>query len=91
MAIQRPPDHWDDRQKYFYRKLAGLNNQPLIDKLQECLDIYRGRKFPNPPYTFEDIVRMAKVITHILENERDVDIDLAIEDFNRLEKEMSYP
>lgn len=82
------PKHWDDRCKYFYRKLAGFRNQPLIDKLDECLDMHHGRKPIAPSYTTGDIVRIAKVIIHILTMERELDLDLAKADYDWLEKEV---
>lgn len=88
MATQGPPSHWDDRSKYFYRKLAGFGNQPLIDKLDECMDMHFDRKPIAPPYTAGDITRMARVIIHILTVERDLDLDLAREDYDWLQKEV---
>lgn len=88
MATQGPPDRWDDRCKYFYRKLIGIGSQPLIDKLDECMDVLYGRKPINYPYTPGDIARMAKVINYILAVERDLDLDLAEADYDWLEKEV---
>jgi hypothetical protein len=88
MAPQGPLSHWNDRTKYFYRKLAGLRNQPLIDKIDECFDILRGKKPLTPPYDRNDTISIIRVIRHILQDERNIDLGLARQMYEELMKEV---
>lgn len=87
MATQGLPSRWDDRIKYFYRKLAGLGSHRLIDKFEECLDVLRGKKPLVPPYNRADIIDIMRAARYILQEERKIDIGLAREVYEELLKE----
>jgi len=98
------PKSWDSKTEHFYRHFRGLgaanskrklNSQQLIDELDRCMDqIFHGKPIP-PPYTKEDVVKMAKAILYILKIERGLDIRFAKQQYKDLlreiEKEMQGP
>ncbi|MFA5133402.1 MAG: hypothetical protein WC459_01170 [Patescibacteria group bacterium] len=90
MAPQKIPGHWDKDQRYEYRKHAGTpSTQKLIDIFYECIDILKGKKPIPPPYADKDRIRKkAVVLRHIIVNEREVNLLLAKQDYEMLEKQM---